>query len=170
MDKLVLVDTHANGDALRDNLAPDISVYAADNIPDADAKTDFSRMELFVELKFAETSDPFRDPKGPRRPQAEDFRFENDSEVSQLNHGQLCSYVLHRDIIAGNILITCEGKGLLIDWDLSIKLIDPKTGKKVSSARRPDRTVSGYFFAVDLSLIIFSGNVAVYVSCASSQQ
>ncbi|KIM72264.1 hypothetical protein PILCRDRAFT_76679 [Piloderma croceum F 1598] len=92
MDKLVLVDTHANGDALRDNLAPDISVYAADNVPDADAKTDFSRMELFVELKFAETSDPFRDPKGPRQPQAEDFRFENDSEVSQLNRGQLCSY------------------------------------------------------------------------------
>ncbi|KIM73233.1 hypothetical protein PILCRDRAFT_829310, partial [Piloderma croceum F 1598] len=46
----------------------------------------------------------------------------------------------HRDISAGNILITCEGKGLLIDWDLSIKLFDPNTGKKLSSARRPDRT------------------------------
>jgi hypothetical protein len=92
VDKLVLVGTLANGDALRDNLAPDISVYAADNVPDADAKTDFSRMELFVELKFAETSDPFRDPKGPRRPQAEKFRFENDSKVSQLNRGRLCSY------------------------------------------------------------------------------
>jgi len=93
VDKLVLVDTHANPDAQRDNLAPDISVYAADNVPDADAKTDFSRMELFVELKFAETSDPFRDPKDPRRPQAENFRFKNDSsEVSRLNRGQLCSY------------------------------------------------------------------------------
>ncbi len=93
MDKLVLVDTHANPEAQRDNLAPDISVYAADNVPDADAKTNFSRMELFVELKFAETSDPFRDPKDPRRPQAENFRFENDSsEVSRLNRGQLCSY------------------------------------------------------------------------------
>src|ERR1700691_1540339 len=92
MDKLVLVDTHANPDTQWDNLAPDISVYADDNVPDADAKTDFSKMELFVELKFAETSDPFRDPKDPLQPQAENFHFENDSDVSQLNRGQLCSY------------------------------------------------------------------------------
>jgi len=45
---MLLIDTHANGDALRDNLAPDISVYAANNVPDVDAKTDFSKMELFV--------------------------------------------------------------------------------------------------------------------------
>jgi hypothetical protein len=32
------------------------------NVPDAD-ETDFSKMELFVELKFAESSDPFCDPK-----------------------------------------------------------------------------------------------------------
>jgi hypothetical protein len=89
---LVFINTHANGDAERDNLAPDISVYAVDNVPDADVKTDFSRMELFVELKLAETSDPFRDPKDPRRPQSDNFRFENGSEVSQLNRGQLCSY------------------------------------------------------------------------------
>jgi Fungal protein kinase len=89
VDKLVLVDTHANPDTQRDSLAPDISVYAPDNVPDADAKTDFSKMELFVEFKFAEISDPFRDPLQPR---AENFRFENDSEVSQLNCGQLCSY------------------------------------------------------------------------------
>jgi hypothetical protein len=62
------VDTHANPDAQRDNIAPDVSVYAADNIPDADTRTDFSKMELFVELKFAESSDPFRDPKDPLRP------------------------------------------------------------------------------------------------------
>jgi hypothetical protein len=77
VDKLVLVDTHANPDAQRDNLALDISLYAADNIPDADTKTDFSKMELFIELKFAETSDTFRDPKDPRQPQAGSFRFEN---------------------------------------------------------------------------------------------
>ena len=82
MDKLILVDTHANPDALGDNLAPDISLYAADNIPDADTKTDFSKMELFIEFKFAETSDPFRDPKDPLQPQAENFRFENVSDVS----------------------------------------------------------------------------------------
>jgi len=89
VDKLVLVDTHANPDAQRDNLSPDISVYADDNLLDADAKTDFSKMELFVELKFAETSDPFRDPKGPLSGK---FRSENDSNVSRLNRGQLCSY------------------------------------------------------------------------------
>jgi hypothetical protein len=75
---------------------------------------------------------------------------------------------LHRGISAGNFSITCEGKGLLIDWNLSIKIIDSETGKKLSSARQPDRTVSAYFFAVDPSLTISSGNVAVYVSCASS--
>jgi hypothetical protein len=92
VDKLVHVDTHANPDTQWDNLAPDISVYADDNVPDADAKTDFSKMELFVELKFAETSDPFRDPKDPRQPQVDKFCFENVSDVSRLNRGQLCSY------------------------------------------------------------------------------
>jgi hypothetical protein len=86
VDPLVLVDTHANGDALRDNLAPDISVYAANNVPGVDAKTDFSKTELFVEFKFAQTSDPFRDPKDTR---AKNFQFDNVSEVSQLNRGQL---------------------------------------------------------------------------------
>jgi hypothetical protein len=79
VDKLVLVDTHANPDTQQDNLTPDISLYAADNVPDADTKTDFSKMELFIELKFAETSDPFRDLKDP---QVENFCFENDSDVS----------------------------------------------------------------------------------------
>jgi hypothetical protein len=37
-------------DTQRDSLAPDISVYAPDNVPDADAKTDFSKMVLFVEF------------------------------------------------------------------------------------------------------------------------
>jgi hypothetical protein len=382
VDKLVLVDTHANPDAQRDNLVPDISVYVADNVPEADAKTDFSKMELFVEFKFAETSDPFRDPKDPLQPRAENFRFEYIKEphilahffwrYAHLNHSQckydtsvspaspedlqqiqhvekrlrdenpahrefriimvpdrddpdvetlfiiyifpqkytarspsgratrpmlafnmetrgivflkdywranvdgmekegeiyaiqeskgvpniapfgkgndvrhhttlthtlrnkkwacwsrimvlLSQYRMSLDVVARlltsfkssrefvsaiadamtgktsfadsdnktnfslpqhtimpistlmsfivtNILITYESKGLLIDWDLSIILIDPNTDKKLSSARRPDRTVSAYFFAVDLSLTISSGNVAVYVSCASSQQ
>ena len=88
----MLVDTHANPDPQRDNLAPDISVYAYDDVPDAATKTDFSKMDLFIELKLAETSDPFRDPKDPLRPQAENFRFEIDSGVSRLNRGQVCSY------------------------------------------------------------------------------
>ena len=43
--------------------------------------------------------------------------------------------VLHRDISAGNIILTDEGKGLLIDWELA-KMMDE------GGSRRPDRTVS----------------------------
>jgi hypothetical protein len=117
---MVLVDTHANPDAHRDNLAPDISVYAADNVPGADAKTDFSKMELFVEFKFAKTSHPFRDPK---EPQAKNFHFQNDSEVSQLNRGQLCSYAAAH---AGSqfrvhtfTLSICGRSARFIRWDRS---------------------------------------------------
>jgi hypothetical protein len=89
VDTLVLIDTHPNGDTLQDNLVPDISVYTANNVPDSDAKTNFSKMELFVEFKFVQTSNPIRDPKDT---QAKNFHFNNVSEVSQLNRGQLCSY------------------------------------------------------------------------------
>jgi hypothetical protein len=82
MDKLVLVDSHANPDTQRDNLVPDISVYAADDVPDTNTKTDFSKMELFVELKFAEASEPFCDPNDPLQPQVDKFHFENASDVS----------------------------------------------------------------------------------------
>ena len=123
MDKLVLVDTHANPDALRDNLAPDISLYAADNVPDTDTKTDFSKMELFIEFKFAETSDPFRDPKDPLQPQAENFRFENVSDVSRSNRGQLCSYAAAH---AGSqfrvhifTISICGQSARFIRWDLA---------------------------------------------------
>jgi thiamine kinase-like enzyme len=37
--------------------------------------------------------------------------------------------ILHRDVSAGNILITDEGGGILIDWELSKKVkeyADPK--------------------------------------------
>jgi RIO-like serine/threonine protein kinase len=43
--------------------------------------------------------------------------------------------ILHHDISVGNILTTCEGKGLLIDWYLCIILIDPDDGNKLTSAR-----------------------------------
>ena len=123
MDKLVLVDTHANPDAQRDNLAPDISLYAADNISDADTKTDFSKMELFIEFKFAETPDPFRDPKDTLQPPAENFCFENVSDVSRSNRGQLCSYAAAH---AGSqfrihtfTLSICGRSARFIRWDRS---------------------------------------------------
>ena len=105
---------------MRDNLAPDISVYAANDVPDADAKTEFSRMELFVEPKFAETSDPFRDPKEPR---VKNFRFKNDSEVSQLNRGQLCSYTAAHTGSQFRVhtftLSICGRSARFIRWDRS---------------------------------------------------
>ncbi|KAF8234088.1 hypothetical protein L208DRAFT_1394550, partial [Tricholoma matsutake] len=90
--KLKFIDTHANPDTQRDKLAPDISIYPINDQPQGDAKTDFSKMELFVEFKKADTSDPFRDPKDPLHPEAGDFRFENDSDDAQLVRGQLASY------------------------------------------------------------------------------
>jgi serine/threonine protein kinase len=48
--------------------------------------------------------------------------------------------VLHRDISVGNILITLEGNGLLIDWDLCARLELDSDGSRTT--RRPDRTVS----------------------------
>ena len=54
----------------------------------------------------------------------------------------------------GNILITDEGKGLLIDWDLCAK-VDPNSDNQLTcaNAKHLDRTVSLYFFAGSLFLI-----------------
>ena len=90
-NKLVLVDTRANPDIRRDYLAPDVSIYAADNAPERDT-TDFSKLELFIELKRAETSDPFHDPEDPLRPKINDFRFERNTKEARLVRGQLSSY------------------------------------------------------------------------------
>ncbi|KAA1467193.1 hypothetical protein DENSPDRAFT_832184 [Dentipellis sp. KUC8613] len=38
--------------------------------------------------------------------------------------------ILHRDISGGNILITSEGKGVLIDWDLSKEKTDPDSARQ----------------------------------------
>src|SRR5260221_6558059 len=46
--------------------------------------------------------------------------------------------ILHRDISAGNVLITEEGTGVLIDWDLSKTVKDDADAK----SRQHSRTVS----------------------------
>jgi RIO-like serine/threonine protein kinase len=80
-------------------------------------------------------------------------------------HAYFDAGILHRDISVGNTLITDEGKGLLIDWDLCLNLI---VNNDRASARRPDRTVSTHIFAIHLILTMPLGNVAVYVSRAAS--
>jgi len=47
---------------------------------------------------------------------------------------------LHRDFSPGNIIITVDGKGLLIDWDLSKPLAE-----KLETPRRATRTVRAKF-------------------------
>ena len=78
-------------------------------------------MELFVEVKFADTSDPFRDPEDPLRPQANNFRFEKDSDDARLVRGQLASYAAAHmgsqfRVHAFTVLI-CGNFARLIRWD-----------------------------------------------------
>jgi len=46
--------------------------------------------------------------------------------------------ILHRDVSVGNIMITPEGRGLLIDWDMC-KCIDD-----LPQIRQSERTVGPY--------------------------
>jgi hypothetical protein len=55
---LKFIDTHANPDTECDKLAPDIGVYLIDDQPQRDAKTDFSKMDLFIEFKIADLLNP----------------------------------------------------------------------------------------------------------------
>jgi RIO-like serine/threonine protein kinase len=48
--------------------------------------------------------------------------------------------VLHRDFSPGNIIITSDGKGLLIDWDLSKPLSKPPS-ERSETPRCATRTV-----------------------------
>jgi hypothetical protein len=118
---LKFIDAHASPDTLRDKLAPDIGVYQHDNLPRKDTKTDFSKMELFVEVKFADTSDPFHDPEDPLHPQANNFRFEKDSDDARLVRGQLASYAAAHmgcqfRVHAFSVLM-CGKFARLIRWD-----------------------------------------------------
>ncbi|KAG9317721.1 hypothetical protein JVU11DRAFT_1937 [Chiua virens] len=51
--------------------------------------------------------------------------------------------ILHRDISAGNIILTDDGRGLLIDWELA-KLVSD------IGSRRPDRTGTWQFMSAKL--------------------
>ncbi|KAF8555778.1 hypothetical protein OG21DRAFT_810170 [Imleria badia] len=59
------------------------------------------------------------------------------------SHAFTSAKILHRDISAGNIILTDDGSGLLIDWELA------KLMKEVGS-RRPDRTGTWQFMSANL--------------------
>ncbi|KAH9960896.1 hypothetical protein BC827DRAFT_1097620, partial [Russula dissimulans] len=52
--------------------------------------------------------------------------------------------ILHRDVSAGNILIADDGSGMLIDWDLSKKVIKDVDEK----ARSHSRTGTWQFISI----------------------
>jgi RIO-like serine/threonine protein kinase len=59
--------------------------------------------------------------------------------------------ILHQDISSGNILITEEGTGILIDWDLSMKVkehvdadVKPKQHSWMVSSERDTCYAHGY--------------------------
>ncbi|KAH9984828.1 hypothetical protein BJV77DRAFT_952316, partial [Russula vinacea] len=80
--KLSFVDTHSHQDAQCDLLKPDICIYSIDDEPEG-CKPDFSKIELFVELKSQEDFDPFDDSASS---------FEKDTDVDNGVRGQLASY------------------------------------------------------------------------------
>ena len=90
--KLKFIDIHANPDTQPDKLAPDIGIYPINDQSQGDSKTDFSKMDLFVEFKIADIPDLFCHPDDPLHPKADDFRFENDSDDAQVVRSQLVSY------------------------------------------------------------------------------
>ncbi|KAF8546653.1 hypothetical protein OG21DRAFT_1501900 [Imleria badia] len=59
------------------------------------------------------------------------------------SHAFNSAKILHRDISAGNIILTDDGRGLLIDWELA-KLM------KDVGIRRPDRTGTWQFMSANL--------------------
>ena len=69
--------------------------------------------------------------------------------------------ILHRDISAGNIMISEGGGGFLIDWDMCVRV---EEGAEPSG--RVERTVGICLFSnIALSLMsVFVGNVAIHVS------
>ncbi|KAF8553900.1 hypothetical protein OG21DRAFT_1509533 [Imleria badia] len=61
------------------------------------------------------------------------------------SHAFKFAKILHRDISVGNIILTNEGKGLLIDWELAKKVNE-------GGSRRPDRTGTWQFMSANLLL------------------
>ncbi|KAF8320399.1 hypothetical protein DL93DRAFT_2074013 [Clavulina sp. PMI_390] len=72
--------------------------------------------------------------------------------------------ILHRDISAGNVMITEEGgrnRGLLVDWDLALML--DKANSHVGITVRNQRILHFARFSN-----LFPGHLAIYVNCTTS--
>ncbi|KAF8193751.1 hypothetical protein BJ912DRAFT_230456 [Pholiota molesta] len=89
LEGMVLVDTHARGDAHRDHLAPDVALYP-DNVQTYGNITYFPAMSSFIEFKASATDDPFEDHSEPSSSPA-DVCFEREEEVKH-NRGQISKY------------------------------------------------------------------------------
>jgi hypothetical protein len=90
---LRFIDTHDFPDVKGDKLVPDVSIYSSKNEPEGDTRTDFSKMDIFVELKAALGSDPFCDPNDLSPPtDSKKHKFGRDSKEAKLVRGQLASY------------------------------------------------------------------------------
>ena len=119
--KLRFIDTHVHPDIKRDRLVPDISIYPNDDQPNGDNKTDFEKMDLFVELKKPAESDPFCDPDARDRQPRDFLFFEKVSKDAQLVRGQLASYAA---ALAGSrfrvhtfCVLVCGLYARFIRWD-----------------------------------------------------
>jgi hypothetical protein len=92
--------------------------------------TDFSKMELWLEFKYHKDSDGFRDPEGHSNPSEDGFRFEHDSEESQLTRGQLASYAAAHmgtqfHVHAFSLLI-CGSFARFIRWDRAAAIVSQR--------------------------------------------
>jgi hypothetical protein len=118
---LKFIDTHSNPDTECDKLAPDVGIYPIDDQPQGNTKTDFSKMDLFIEFKIADTSDPFSDPEDPLKPQEGDFHFEKDSDNARLVRGQLASYAAAHEGCQFRVhtfcVLACGKYARFIRWD-----------------------------------------------------
>jgi len=74
------------------------------------------------------------------------------SGVAHTDALMICG-ILHRDISAGNILLSLDGTGILNDWDMARKVEDIRKGP-----RQPCRTVSAISNSIITILTFFLHN------------
>ena len=86
----------------------------------------------------------------------------NNTDCLPLAHEEAyLANILHRDLSPGNIIIGPDGKGLLIDWDLSRTFSDvqPQTPRRATQTVRAN-AVSCVIIGTNTAFI---GYLAVYV-------